>query len=117
MAKPKQMLDEKSVLLIQALYEMGETDEQVADVLHMPRTTLQKMLKYNKITVEKKKACADDKVQLSLYQKALNGDITAQIFWLCNRQPARWKHVQKVVQEHGALKIEHSWAPQRKKKG
>ena len=110
MGKPKQIIDEKSVLLIQALYEMGKTDQQIADILHMLRQTFVKMLKYNRLSCTIKKTCADDKVELSLYQQALQGNITAQIFWLCNRQPARWKHVQKVVQEHGTLHIRHSWA-------
>lgn len=32
----------------------------------------------------------------SLYEKAANGHVLAQIFWLCNRARSEWQHVQKV---------------------
>jgi len=31
-----------------------------------------------------------------LYQKALGGHLTALIFWLCNRVPDQWRHVQNI---------------------
>jgi len=30
------------------------------------------------------------------YAKAVGGNVTAQIFFLCNRCPTRWKHVNRV---------------------
>jgi hypothetical protein len=35
-------------------------------------------------------------VEDALLEKALAGSVTAQVFWLCNRAPERWRHVQKV---------------------
>lgn len=38
-------------------------------------------------------------VEDALYQNALKGNATAQIFFLCNRAPERWKNVHKVEAE------------------
>jgi len=35
-------------------------------------------------------------VEDALYKNAVNGMLTAEIFYLCNRDPQRWKNVQKV---------------------
>lgn len=40
---------------------------------------------------------ADGKVARKLYTEAIGGNITAMIFWLKNRQPARWRD--KPVEE------------------
>ncbi len=40
------------------------------------------------------------RVEDALYAKAVSGNVTACIFWLCNRVPDRWQHVQRIVQEH-----------------
>ena len=37
---------------------------------------------------------SDDRVEESLYRNALAGNTTAQIFWLKNRRPDRWRDVQ-----------------------
>lgn len=38
-------------------------------------------------------------VEDSLYVNAVKGNVTAQIFFLCNRSPGRWRHVQHIM--HG----------------
>ena len=35
-------------------------------------------------------------VEDALYKKAIEGNVVAQIFYLCNRMPEKWKNVQKV---------------------
>lgn len=35
-------------------------------------------------------------VEDSLFKKAMQGNLTAIIFFLCNRSPEKWKNVQKV---------------------
>lgn len=34
---------------------------------------------------------ADNRVEDTLYRKAMNGDTTAMIFWLKNRKPNNWR--------------------------
>ncbi len=35
-------------------------------------------------------------VESALLKSAISGNVTAQIFYLCNRQPDRWTHVNQV---------------------
>jgi len=39
--------------------------------------------------------CVED----ALWNKAVDGNVTAMIFWLCNREADRWKNVNKVEVE------------------
>jgi len=41
--------------------------------------------------MEEAKSFADDRIQKSLFNKALGGDTTAMIFWLKNRRPVEWR--------------------------
>ena len=36
-------------------------------------------------------------VESALLKSAMSGNVTAQIFYLCNRQPERWTHVNQVL--------------------
>jgi hypothetical protein len=99
MARPKQILTERETKLIIALYELGKTDEEIANLLQMSRTTFLYVLKTNGLidTIKKAKGIADDKVEVALYSDALtHNNTTAKIFWLCNRRPDRWKNIQKI---------------------
>ena len=99
MAKPKQILTDNEKKLILAFYELGRTDKEIADIVGLPRKTFTGIIKYNDLTATIKKGIADSKVEASLYSQALAGNVTAQIFWLCNRVKDRWQNVNKV--EHG----------------
>lgn len=46
--------------------------------------------------IKEAKAAVDDAVEGSFFGKALGGDTTAGIFWLCNRRPESWRHVNRV---------------------
>lgn len=35
-------------------------------------------------------------VEDALYRRAVDGHVTAMIFWLCNREAARWRNVNQV---------------------
>ncbi|OXJ16327.1 hypothetical protein [Burkholderia sp. HI2500] len=48
--------------------------------------------------LEQAKEVADAQVVGALYTNALAGNVTAQIFWLKNRQPGKWRD--KVDHEH-----------------
>ncbi len=96
--RQKYIFSEQEKNLIFALYEIGLKDEAVARVFRCERNTLIKRLKENGLlnTIKNIKGIADSKVEASLYNQALKGNITAIIFWLCNRQPDKWKNVNKV---------------------
>ena len=47
----------------------------------------------------KSKEQADSEVEKSLYQTALDGNTTAQIFWLKNRKAKEWRDKQQIEHE------------------
>jgi len=82
------------LLLIEGWAREGATDEMIAERLGIAVSTL-----YNykrnypqfRNAIVKGKEVVDYAVENALLGKALNGDVTAQIFWLKNRKREKWK--------------------------
>lgn len=94
MAKSKWNDVKDKLILIEGWARDGLTNEQIADNLNIGKTTFYKLLKEHSELSEllkKGKENIDYQVENALLQNALNGNITAQIFWLKNRRPAKWK--------------------------
>jgi len=74
------------------------------------RSTYYKWLKIDenfRIDVDGAKGSRIGVVEDALYKNAKKGNVTAQIFFLCNRDPAKWRNVQKIQNEHsGSLTYE-----------
>jgi hypothetical protein len=73
---------------------MGGTNEQIASALGVSLGTLKNARNRDAgldDAIKTGKDKADLRVVSSLYNKAINGDTTAMIFWLKNRRPAEWK--------------------------
>jgi hypothetical protein len=88
---------------VKGLCLLGATDAQIADCLNVSEKTLNRWKKrYPEFCQSLKdgKVKADTDVATSLYQKAITGDVTAQIFWLKNRQPKTWRDKQTQVIEN-----------------
>lgn len=77
----------------------GATDEQIWLKLGISRQAFydyqKKFTEFTDALKNSKDYC-DAMVENALYQKALKGDTIAQIFWLKNRRPKRWR--EKVEQ-------------------
>lgn len=56
--------------------------------------------------IKKSKEFADFEVEQALYKKAKMGDVTAQIFWLKNRQPRKWRDKVSFVDETQLAKLD-----------
>lgn len=57
--------------------------------------------------IKRGQAKAKGSVTKALFDSARGGNITAQIFWLCNRASDEWQNVQKIENEHkGRIKLE-----------
>lgn len=72
----------------------GATNKEVAERLDISIDSLceyQKKFSEFSETLKKTRDEVDGEVENALLQNALNGNITAQIFWLKNRRPARWR--------------------------
>lgn len=90
---------EDGLLLLSAWARDGLTDAQIANNMGItPKTLYEWKNKFSDISsaLKKSKDIVDAEVENALYQKAMSGDVTAQIFWLKNRKPKVWRDKQNV---------------------
>ncbi len=96
-AMPK--ADQVNLEKVEIIASMGLTDEEIAIILEISPRTLNYWKKKNTDflqSLKRGKLKADFQITQSLYQKAKNGDTTAMIFWLKNRQPEKWREKSQV---------------------
>lgn len=87
-------LTEDGLTLLEGWARDGLTDEQIAHNAGVTAKTLYEWKnKYSEIceALKKGKEVVDYEVENALLNKALDGDTTAQIFWLKNRRPNKWR--------------------------
>lgn len=87
-------LTDEGLTLLAGWARDGLTDEQIAHNVGISRETLSQWKKrFSDIsdTLKKGKEVVDYAVENALLDKALRGDTTAQIFWLKNRRPDKWR--------------------------
>ena len=87
----------------------GLTDEQIAHNAGSTAATLDEWKKkYPEISeaLKKGKEVVDFEVENALLQTALSGNVAAQIFWLKNRKPDKWRDKPETQddKENGNLK-------------
>lgn len=100
MAKGKyqEWLEPEGLLKIEGWARDGLTDEQIARNMGInPATLYEWKKKYPKIaeSLKRSKDVADRQVENALFKNAISGNITAQIFWLKNRKPDKWRDKQE----------------------
>ncbi len=94
MSKPKWEQVEEKLSLVEGWARDGLTNIQIAQNLGIGKTTFYKMINEHPELSEllkKGKEIVDYEVENALLQNALNGNVTAQIFWLKNRKPNKWR--------------------------
>lgn len=96
MAKGKyaEWRNEDKLILLKGWARSGLTDQQLAHNIGITASTLYEWKnKYPEISeaIKKGKEIVDFEVENALLHAALNGNITAQIFWLKNRKPDKWR--------------------------
>jgi DNA-binding XRE family transcriptional regulator len=93
-AKIDEWLEEDKLVLLEGWARDGLTKEQIAHNIGIGRTTLfeweQKEPNIAN-TLKKGKEVADYQVENALFKNALDGNVTAQIFWLKNRKKDQWR--------------------------
>jgi len=95
MAKLKWEQVESKLVLVEGWARDGLTDEQIAKNLGISKDTFYQYKKrYSDFSdsLKRGKEIVDYEVENALLKNALNGNITAQIYWLNNRKPKRWKN-------------------------
>ncbi len=94
MAKSKWEHVKDKLVLIEGWAREGLTDIQIAENLGISKDTFYEYKKrYPDFSdsLKKGKEIIDYEVENALLKNALDGNITAQIFWLKNRRPDKWK--------------------------
>jgi transposase len=104
--KYEKWLKEENLLLLEGWARDGLTDEQIAKNIGIGERTLYEWKeKYPQISqsLKKGKEVVDYEVENALLSSALEGNTTAQIFWLKNRRPDKWRDKQKEETDKTAL--------------
>lgn len=94
MARIDDWLQKDKLILLEGWAREGLTDEQIAKNMGISRTTLWdwKKKEPNILDALKKgKDVVDFEVENALLKSALEGNVTAQIFWLKNRRKLQWR--------------------------
>ena len=87
-------LSPEGLTLLEGWARDGLIDEQIAEKIGInPATLYDWKKKYPEISeaLKRGKEVIDYEVENALLLKALCGDVTAQIFWLKNRRPDKWR--------------------------
>jgi len=104
-AKSKWEQVKDKLILVEGWARDGLTNEQIAEKLGINPDTLYKYQKeYTEFSeaLKKGKEVVDYEVENALLKSALNGNVTAQIYWLNNRKPKQWRNKQDInVSDNG----------------
>jgi hypothetical protein len=93
-SKVEEWLSQDKLILLEGWARDGLTNEQIANNMGINPSTLYDYInKYSKISnaLKKGKEVVDFEVENALLKSALEGNVTAQIFWLKNRKPNNWR--------------------------
>lgn len=99
MAKSKWEQVKDKLILVEGWARDGLTDEQIAENLGISQDTFYKYKKkYPEFSesLKKGKEIVDYRVENALLKNALEGNVTAQIYWLNNRKPKNWRNKQDI---------------------
>lgn len=94
MAKINEWLEQDKLTLLEGWARDGLSNDQIAKNMGVNRTTLIDWKKKNpdiSNALKKGKEIVDFEVENALFKSAMSGNVTAQIFWLKNRKPDKWK--------------------------
>ena len=96
--KPYKFTAPRRALVLQAISE-GKTRTAAMESLGLARQTLTMAMKRDPefaALVEAAEMPVHEAVESALLKSAMSGNVTAQIFYLCNRAKERWTHVNQV---------------------
>lgn len=91
----------ENLVLLEGWARDGLSMEQIAHNMGISKDTLYRWLKLSSDisdAIKKGKEVTDYLVENALFTSALTGNVVAQIFWLKNRKPEKWKDkVEQVI--------------------
>lgn len=109
MAKIDEWLQEDKLILLEGWARAGLTNQQIADNIGINAKTLYDWKnKESKIcnVLKRSREVVDFEVENALLKNALNGNVTAQIFWLKNRKKNDWRERQEYSNDEELSKLD-----------
>lgn len=109
MSKIKDWLEPDKLVLLEGWARDGLTEEQIAKNIGIDKATLYRWkIKECNIcnAIKKGKEVVDFEVENALLKSALEGNVTAQIFWLKNRKKEQWRERQEYSNDEGFAKLD-----------
>ena len=94
MSRIDEWLVEDNLILLEGWSRAGLTQEQIAHNMGIGLTTLKEWRKKAptiEASLKKGREVVDFEVENALLKNALEGNVTAQIFWLKNRKKNEWR--------------------------
>lgn len=93
-SKYEDFLERGGLTLVAGWARDGLTDDQIAHNIGISRSTMcnwkDRHIEFLD-AIKKSKEVVDYEVENALFTRAMTGDTTAQIFWLKNRRPDKWR--------------------------
>ena len=105
MARAEKWLEAENLTLLEGWARDGLAAEKIAENMGIGRSTFYRWLKrYPEMAraVGKTPEVVDYQVEQALLDKALGGDLRAQMYWLNNRRGDKWQEHPKERQEKDA---------------
>ena len=110
MAKINEWLEPDKLILLEGWARDGLTYEQIANNIGIDVTTLREWRKKESTistSLKKGREVVDFEVENALLKNALDGNVTAQIFWLKNRKKNEWREkIEIPTNPHELNKVE-----------
>lgn len=109
MAKIDEWLQEDKLILLEGWARDGLTYEQIANNMGIGLTTLKEWRQKEptiQSTLKKGREVVDFEVENALLKNALEGNVTAQIFWLKNRKKNQWREKQDYNSDEELSKLD-----------
>ena len=106
MAKIDEWLEKDKLILLEGWARDGLTYEQIAHNMGIDTSTLWDWRKANTTisnAIKKGREVVDYEVENALLKSALEGNTTAQIFWLKNRRKQQWRDKVEYSNDNGEL--------------
>lgn len=108
-AKIDEWLKKDNLILLEGWAREGLTNEQIANNIGINVKTLYDWKKkQSKIcnALKRNREIVDFEVENALLKNAMNGNVTAQIFWLKNRKKLQWRdkvNIENEINNDGVL--------------
>lgn len=116
MAKIQDWLEEDNLIRLEGWARDGLTNEQIAKNIGIDERTLYRWKEKESLichALKRSREVVDFEVENALLKSALEGNVTAQIFWLKNRKKEQWREKQEYSSDQELAKLDELLEEQR----